>query len=84
MQKYLLSVVAVSVFLVAFGTTRAADSKSAGQGDAGQEKPAELDRTIKVTMKYLLYLPKDYNQKDSWPVPLFLHGSGNGATTWTS
>ena len=27
-------------------------------------------------MKYLLYLPKDYNQKDSWPVLLFLHGSG--------
>ncbi len=45
-------------------------------GDAGQQKPAELDRTIKVTMKYLIYLPNDYDQKDSWPVLLFLHGSG--------
>ena len=27
-------------------------------------------------MKYLLYLPKDYDQKESWPVLLFLHGSG--------
>ena len=35
-------------------------------------------------MKYLIYLPKDYDQKDSWPVLLFLHGSGRGATTWTS
>jgi predicted peptidase len=42
---------------------------------AGQ-KACELERTIKVTMKYLLYLPKDYQQKPSWPLLLFLHGSG--------
>ncbi|MEI8374077.1 MAG: prolyl oligopeptidase family serine peptidase [Planctomycetota bacterium] len=41
-----------------------------------QQKPAELNRTIKVTMKYLIYLPKDYDQKESWPVMLFLHGAG--------
>ena len=40
------------------------------------QKPCELNRTIKVTMKYLLYLPKDYEQKPSWPLMLFLHGSG--------
>ena len=45
-------------------------------GEAGQQKPAVLNRTIKVTMKYLLYLPKDYEQKPSWPLMLFLHGSG--------
>ncbi len=44
--------------------------------DAGQQKPAKLGRTIKVTLKYLIYLPKDYDQKESWPVLLFLHGSG--------
>ena len=44
--------------------------------DAGQQKPAELGQATKVTMKYLIYLPKDYGQKDSWPVLLFLHGSG--------
>ena len=27
-------------------------------------------------MKYLLYLPKDYDQKESWPLLLFLHGAG--------
>jgi hypothetical protein len=27
-------------------------------------------------MKYLLYLPKDYDQKGAWPLLLFLHGSG--------
>ncbi|MGA2033620.1 MAG: prolyl oligopeptidase family serine peptidase [Thermoguttaceae bacterium] len=27
-------------------------------------------------MKYLLYLPQDYDGKDSWPLLLFLHGAG--------
>ena len=44
--------------------------------DAVSQKPCELNRTIKVTMKYLLYLPKDYEQKPSWPLMLFLHGCG--------
>jgi predicted peptidase len=45
-------------------------------GDAVQQKPCELNRTVKVTMKYLLYLPKGYEQKPSWPLVLFLHGAG--------
>jgi poly(3-hydroxybutyrate) depolymerase len=40
------------------------------------QNACELNRTIKVTMKYLLYLPKDHEQKPSWPLMLFLHGSG--------
>ena len=74
MKKCLLSLVAAGVLFAISGTTWAADPKA--QGDAGQQKPAELDRTIKVTMKYLIYLPKDYEQKESWPLMLFLHGSG--------
>jgi predicted peptidase len=35
-----------------------------------------LERTIKVTLKYLLYLPEDYEKQASWPLVLFLHGSG--------
>ena len=48
---------------------------SAAEPTTGQ-KPCELDRTIKVQMKYLLALPKDYDQKESWPLLLFLHGAG--------
>jgi predicted peptidase len=58
-------VVGLLVFLVSQAST----------SDA-QQKACDLDRTIKVTMKYLLYLPKDYRQKPSWPLLLFLHGSG--------
>ena len=80
MKKCLLGLAAAGVVVVASGTTWAADSaaesKSANQGHVGQQKHADLDRTVKVTMKYLLYLPKDYEQKPSWPLLLFLHGVG--------
>jgi predicted peptidase len=43
--------------------------------DSGQTSQ-QLDVTIRVQMGYLLYLPKDYDTKESWPLVLFLHGSG--------
>ena len=33
--------------------------------EPGKQEPQKLERVIKVTMDYLLYLPKDYGQKDS-------------------
>ena len=53
-------------------TASAAEPTSPGNG----QKPCELERSFKVTMKYLLYLPRDYDKKDSWPLLLFLHGVG--------
>ncbi len=35
-----------------------------------------MERTIKITMSYLVYLPKEYDQKEAWPLMLFLHGAG--------
>ena len=43
--------------------------------DAGQTAK-KLETTVRVEMSYLLYLPKDYDQKESWPLLVFLHGSG--------
>lgn len=48
-----------SFFGVTFGLVLLASANGVVASDAGQQKPAVLDRTIKVTMKYLLYLPKD-------------------------
>jgi predicted peptidase len=42
----------------------------------GNQKEVVMEREIKVRLKYLLYLPKDYDQKESWPLVLFLHGIG--------
>ena len=36
---------------------------------------AEHDRTV-LARAYLAYLPAKYNVEDSWPLVLFLHGSG--------
>lgn len=42
----------------------------------GAQQPARLDTLVKVQLSYLLYLPRDYDKQDSWPVLLFLHGAG--------
>jgi hypothetical protein len=43
---------------------------------AANQKAARLDKEIRVTMDYLLYLPPNYEAKDKWPLMLFLHGAG--------
>lgn len=42
----------------------------------GQQTAAKLDTQVRVQLNYLLYLPKDYGEQKSWPLFLFLHGSG--------
>ena len=43
---------------------------------SGQQQPEKLDRTLRLNMQYLLYLPQDYEDHDKWPLLLFLHGGG--------
>jgi predicted peptidase len=49
--------------------------KSAHSDDTAQ-KAERLDVQIRVQMDYLLYLPKDYDKQEKWPLMVFLHGSG--------
>jgi poly(3-hydroxybutyrate) depolymerase len=42
----------------------------------GGLQPSRMARTVTVETSYLLYLPEDYEQKEKWPVLLFLHGGG--------
>ena len=60
--------------LVLTGTTRADDHEESMQ------KSQKFERTITKTVRadYLLFLPKDYQPKDTnrWPMILFLHGAG--------
>jgi len=42
----------------------------------GRQQPAQLDACVPVRLKYLLYLPPDYEKRDAWRLLLFLHGSG--------
>jgi predicted peptidase len=54
--------------------------QAAEPGVATGQQPAKLDRAIRVQMGYLLYLPEDYAQKESWPLLIFLHGVGERGT----
>jgi len=47
-----------------------------GDDQPGNQKSARLDTQVQVQLDYLLYLPKDYDTQESWPLLLFLHGSG--------
>ena len=40
------------------------------------QKVGKLDAQVHVSLDYLVYLPTDYEKKDSWPLLLFLHGAG--------
>jgi predicted peptidase len=39
-------------------------------------KPHKYEKELKrqLSANYLLYLPRDYNQKENWPLILYLHG----------
>ncbi|MCA9172629.1 MAG: prolyl oligopeptidase family serine peptidase [Planctomycetales bacterium] len=39
---------------------------------------AEFTTTVqqKVTLKYWIYLPADYDKQEKWPLMIFLHGAG--------
>lgn len=54
----------------------AASSSTTFAADPDSQKAATLETQVKVQMNYLLYLPKDYEKRESWPLLLFLHGSG--------
>jgi predicted peptidase len=51
-------------------------SASAICAEPGTQQATKLDTQVKVKMGYLLYLPKDYEKQESWPLLLFLHGAG--------
>jgi predicted peptidase len=48
----------------------------AAAADAPRQEAKTFDKPVPVMLRYLLYLPKDYDQKDAWPLVIFLHGAG--------
>ena len=68
MNQTLLMLSLVSAFLLT--------SVVFGDEQPGVQKTAKLETQVKVQMGYLLYVPKDYDKRESWPLVLFLHGAG--------
>jgi predicted peptidase len=72
--EWLVAGTALGIVLLASpGRSSGAEGQKAAPG---RQESQKLERSIKVTLGYLLYLPKDYAQEDSWPLMLFLHGAG--------
>lgn len=72
MHRFKCLMAAAALVLAAATLSPAADEKAA----AGKQQAQKLQRTIQVTLDYLLYLPPDYAQKPAWPLMLYLHGAG--------
>ncbi|MBN1853306.1 MAG: prolyl oligopeptidase family serine peptidase [Pirellulales bacterium] len=43
---------------------------------SAKQQACQMNKSIQVTMNYLLYLPEDYSSREAWPLILFLHGAG--------
>jgi predicted peptidase len=73
MKNILLACVLIVHLLLSAGN-------SFGETQPGVQTAAQLNAEVKVQLGYLLYLPKDYEQKPAWPLMLFLHGAGERGT----
>lgn len=51
-------------------------SPVSAQGSKGKLSEQELEITVPVKLKYLLYTPPNLHDRDDWPLVLFLHGAG--------
>jgi predicted peptidase len=47
-----------------------------GEAVAGKQIEQQLQLPNGKSVSYLLYLPREYDSKDKWPLMLFLHGRG--------
>lgn len=65
-----LTLVTLALIAAVSGAYGGESKKETGQ------QTARLDTQVRVTMDYLLFLPEGYDQQESWPLILFLHGAG--------
>lgn len=66
----------ISILLVVIAAWAIAVGRSYAEVKTGEQNSAQLNTQVQVQLGYLLYLPKDYEKKESWPLMLFLHGAG--------
>ncbi len=59
-----------------FGSTNPAVRGDEPKAEAGKQVATTFDGNVHVTLKYLVYLPADYDKQEKWPLILFLHGAG--------
>lgn len=60
--------------------TAAAKEDQMKQQKENRQTPHKLKQQVELSMDYLLYLPPDYDEKETWPLMIFLHGAGERGT----
>ncbi len=58
------------------GLAAATQAARADEPRAGVQEPEQLEVQLSLRIGYQLSLPKGYDQRDKWPLLVFLHGSG--------
>ena len=80
MNRYITQFLACLFCLALFGTgemmAQSSNKSSDAAPAAGTQVAQSVKKTVPVDLKYLLYLPEGYGEKESWPLMLFLHGAG--------
>ena len=79
MNKYTLLILLIGGSLWLAGASKEKDMNHPTP-PPGTQTPQHLARQITLSLDYLLYLPPDYDKKDSWPLMVFLHGAGERGT----
>jgi len=77
MNQVTKTVVIVMLIVGTFDFERTAMGKK--KANAGKQVAQSFEKRLvkKVALKYLLYLPKGYGEKErDWPLMMFLHGAG--------
>lgn len=73
-QSFILCLLFIAVVFNTQGLI--SGEKNGNEPKPVMQKKEVLKTLVEVKLNYLLYLPENYDQKESWPVLLFLHGSG--------
>jgi predicted peptidase len=66
----------ISCAVISIWSSMALCGRAADSPQPGVQQKLHMSVTVEVEMDYLLYLPKEYEQNESWPLLLFLHGAG--------
>ncbi|PKL82427.1 MAG: phospholipase [Ignavibacteriae bacterium HGW-Ignavibacteriae-3] len=73
-MKFKIIILVSGYFMILAGCSSGPIKESSASGQEYKSLTAKFEQ--QVSINYLLYLPKNYSDKDKFPLMMFLHGSG--------
>ena len=75
-RRVTVSALVLFVFLIHRTAAQEVPPNKASDVDGGRHRAERIDIQLPITMNYQLFLPDGYDDKDAWPLIVFLHGAG--------